>query len=47
MVRRMLGAARDSDVRLESLEKDCAALPSPDAAGQCGSARRGQGAAGH
>jgi len=29
----MLGAARDSDVRLESLEKDCAALPSLDAAG--------------
>jgi CHAD domain-containing protein len=29
----VLGAARDSDVRLESLEKDCAALPSPDAAG--------------
>jgi CHAD domain-containing protein len=29
----MLGAARDSDVRLESLDKDCAALPSLDAAG--------------
>jgi CHAD domain-containing protein len=29
----MLGAARDSDVRLQSLEKDCAALPSLDAAG--------------
>ncbi|HXR23222.1 MAG TPA: CYTH and CHAD domain-containing protein [Acidimicrobiales bacterium] len=29
----VLGAARDADVRLESLEKDCAALPSPDAAG--------------
>jgi CHAD domain-containing protein len=29
----ILGAARDSDVRLESLEKDCAALPSLDAAG--------------
>jgi CHAD domain-containing protein len=29
----VLGAARDSDVRLESLEKDCAALPSPDASG--------------
>jgi CHAD domain-containing protein len=28
-----LGAARDSDVRLESLEKDCAALPSHDAVG--------------
>ena len=28
-----LGAARDSDVRLGSLEKDCAALPSVDAAG--------------
>jgi CHAD domain-containing protein len=29
----MLGAARDSDVRLESLDKDCAALPSLDATG--------------
>jgi CHAD domain-containing protein len=29
----VLGAARDSDVRLESLDKDCAALPSLDAAG--------------
>lgn len=29
----VLGAARDSDVRLGSLEKDCAALPGLDAAG--------------
>jgi CHAD domain-containing protein len=29
----VLGAARDSDVRLGSLEKDCAALPDLDAAG--------------
>jgi CHAD domain-containing protein len=29
----VLGAARDSDVRLVSLEKDCASLPSADAAG--------------
>ncbi|MGD0810600.1 MAG: CYTH and CHAD domain-containing protein [Acidimicrobiales bacterium] len=45
----MLGAARDSDVRLESLEKDCSALPGVDAAGSATllDAARDQQAANH